>query len=67
MEVIVAVEFPVFVTVIDCEALVVPVIWPANTRLFGLSEKVGVWSAGVPAPPPPPQPESKKQQEPIRW
>jgi hypothetical protein len=48
---------PVFVTVIDCGALVVPIAWEANVSVVGVNVTAGAAAVvGVPPPPPPPLP-----------
>jgi hypothetical protein len=46
---------PVFVILIDCGALVVPIAWAANVREVGVNVTAGaaVGGGGVPPPPPP--------------
>src|ERR687885_501700 len=47
---------PVFVTVIDCGALVVPIACAAKVRDVGVSATAGAEAGGVGVPPPPPPP-----------
>jgi hypothetical protein len=48
--------FPVFVTVIDCGALVVPIACAGNVSDVGVNETAGAAAGGVVVPPPPPPP-----------